>query len=58
MGEPFAHQWISTPMYYSIYQKKSDCILSLNCTRDYEEGLKMAREQNKPLLIDLPAMPV
>lgn len=40
------------PLYYSIYQQKSDCILSLNCTRDYNEGLKMAREQNKPMLID------
>ncbi|MBC7866133.1 MAG: hypothetical protein H7X88_01250, partial [Gloeobacteraceae cyanobacterium ES-bin-316] len=25
------------PLYYSIYQKDSDCILSLTCTRDYEE---------------------
>jgi thiol:disulfide interchange protein DsbD len=24
----------------------------LNCTKDYEEGLRMAREQNKPMLID------
>ena len=40
------------PLYYSIYQKDSDCILSLTCTKDYEQGLKMAREQNKPMLID------
>ena len=40
------------PLYYSIYKQQSDCILSLNCTRDYNEGLKMAREQNKPMLID------
>ncbi len=40
------------PLYYSIYQQESDCILSLNCTRDYNEGLKLAREQNKPMLID------
>jgi thiol:disulfide interchange protein DsbD len=40
------------PLYYSIYQRSSDCILDLNCTKDYEEGLRMAREQNKPLLID------
>ncbi len=40
------------PLYYSIYQKDSDCILSLTCTKDYEEGLKMARAQNKPMLID------
>jgi thiol:disulfide interchange protein DsbD len=40
------------PLYYSIYQKASNCVLDLNCTRDYEEGLKMAKAQNKPMLID------
>ena len=40
------------PLYYSIYQKKSDCILDLNCSRDYEEGLKMARAEHKPILLD------
>jgi len=40
------------PLYYSIYQKESDCVLGLNCSRDYEEGLKMARKENKPILID------
>ncbi len=40
------------PLYYSIYKKDSDCILSLTCTKDYAEGLKMAKEQNKPMLID------
>lgn len=40
------------PLYHSIYQKNSDCILNLNCTRDYETGVKMAKEQNKPMLID------
>lgn len=40
------------PLYYSIYHQESDCILSLNCTRDYNEGLRMAKEQNKAILID------
>jgi thiol:disulfide interchange protein DsbD len=40
------------PLYYSIYHKASNCVLDLNCTRDYEEGLKMAKAQNKPMLID------
>ncbi|MEJ7611605.1 MAG: thioredoxin family protein [Ferruginibacter sp.] len=40
------------PLYYSVYAGKSDCVLDLNCTRDYEEGLQMAREQRKPILID------
>lgn len=40
------------PLYYSIYKTGNDCVLDLNCTRDYEEGLKLAKEQNKPILID------
>ncbi len=53
------------PLNYSIYSKdnpenkianivtnKNDCVLGLNCSHDYEEGLKMAREQNKPILLD------
>ena len=40
------------PLYYSVYPGKSDCVLNLNCTRDYEDGLRMAREQNKPILLD------
>ncbi|MFT3679965.1 MAG: cytochrome c biogenesis protein CcdA [Ferruginibacter sp.] len=40
------------PLYYSIYQKDNDCVLGLNCTRDYEEGLKMAKAENKPILLD------
>ena len=40
------------PLYYSIYHKDSDCILDLNCTRDYEEGLKRARAEHKPILLD------
>jgi thiol:disulfide interchange protein len=40
------------PLYYSIYPQQSDCILALNCTKDYDQGLKMAREQNKAMLID------
>ncbi len=40
------------PLYYSIYKSGNDCVLDLNCTRDYETGLKMAREQHKPILLD------
>ncbi len=40
------------PMYYSIYAKDNECVLGLTCSHDYEEGLKMAREQNKPILLD------
>ena len=40
------------PLWYSIYAKNNDCILNLNCTKDYETGLKMAKEQNKLILLD------
>jgi len=40
------------PLYYSIYQTDSECILGLNCTHDYEEGLAKARAENKPVLLD------
>ena len=40
------------PLYYSIYQKDNECILNLNCSHDYEEGLKMAKAENKPMLLD------
>ena len=40
------------PLYYSIYQKNNECILNLNCSHDYEEGLKMAIASNKPMLLD------
>ena len=39
------------PLYYSIYGN-GECVLNLNCSHDYEEGLKMAKEQNKAILID------
>lgn len=40
------------PLYYSIYSSGDDFVLGLNGSRSYEEGLKMAKEQNKPILID------
>jgi thiol:disulfide interchange protein len=42
------------PLWYSIYAEKGkeDCVLNLNCTHDYEEGLKMAKDQNKLMLLD------
>ncbi len=48
------------PLNYSIYNKEaaktvfrhSDCILNLNCSHDYEDGLQIAKEENKPILLD------
>ena len=40
------------PLYYSVYKSGGDCVLGLNCSRDYEEGLKKAKAENKPILLD------
>ncbi|MEP7255014.1 MAG: cytochrome c biogenesis protein CcdA [Ferruginibacter sp.] len=40
------------PLYYSLYQSGNECILDLNCSHDYEEGLLMAMGENKPILLD------
>jgi thiol:disulfide interchange protein len=40
------------PLYYSIYAKENTCILNLTCTKNYEEGLALAKQQNKLLLLD------
>lgn len=40
------------PQFYSIYEKDSDCPLALNCFKDFDEGLKYAKENNKPILLD------
>ncbi|MEY4703274.1 MAG: hypothetical protein RIR96_1171 [Bacteroidota bacterium] len=40
------------PLYYSVYQQESDCVLGLTCTRDYEEGLELGKKGNKPILLD------
>jgi len=40
------------PLYYSIYQQESECVLGLNCTHSYEEGLALAKKLHKPILLD------
>lgn len=40
------------PLYYSLYQGSNECILGLNCSHDYEEGLAKAKAENKPVLLD------
>ena len=40
------------PMYYSIYQTTNDCVMDLNCTHEYAEALEMAKQENKPMLLD------
>ena len=40
------------PAFYSIYEKENDCPLGLDCYKDFERGLAMARLQQKPILLD------
>jgi thiol:disulfide interchange protein len=40
------------PLCYSVYQHPVNCETSLEPLRDYEEALALAKQQNKPLLID------
>ena len=40
------------PEFYSIYNSENDCPLGLNCYKDFDEGLKISKELNKPMLID------
>ena len=40
------------PLFYSVYEKASNCPLDLPCYKDYEEGLAYAKSVNKPILVD------
>ncbi len=53
------------PLNYSIYKNnkivneiinttinKNDCVLNLNCTHDYDEAVKLAKQQHKVILLD------
>ncbi len=40
------------PEFYSIYDSENDCPLGLDCYKDFDEGLKISKELNKPMLID------
>ena len=40
------------PMFYSIYDKESDCPLNLNCYKNLDEGLEVAKVENKPIMLD------
>ncbi|TAI48965.1 protein-disulfide reductase DsbD family protein [Flagellimonas allohymeniacidonis] len=40
------------PDFYSLQQTDSECPLGLDCYKDFDEGLAVAKEQNKPILLD------
>ncbi len=43
---------IAPPMFYSVYNKPSDCPLGLTCYKDLDEGLAAAKKLNKPIILD------
>lgn len=40
------------PLFYSIYEKEAHGPLGLNAYTDFEEGVKAAKAQNKPIILD------
>jgi thiol:disulfide interchange protein DsbD len=40
------------PVNYSLYHGSSECILNFSCTKNYDEAIKMAKAEKKPILID------
>lgn len=40
------------PLWYSIYEKDSECPLGINCYKDLDEGLAAAKAQSKPIMLD------
>jgi thiol:disulfide interchange protein DsbD len=40
------------PMFYSLYEKSSNCPLDLQCFKDYEEGMAYAKKVGKPVMLD------
>lgn len=43
---------LAPPQYHSIYKSENKCPLSLNCFKDFDEGLAYAKKVNKPILLD------
>ena len=40
------------PDFYSVFETNSDCPLGLDCIKDFEKGLAIAQETDKPILLD------
>ena len=40
------------PEFYSIFNDSNDCPLGLDCIKDFDKGLDLAKLNNKPILLD------
>ena len=49
---PLLSFWSNPSLFYSLYDKDSDCPLDLNCYKDLDEGIAAAKDENKPILLD------
>ncbi|RZV60128.1 MAG: DUF255 domain-containing protein, partial [Flavobacteriaceae bacterium] len=43
---------IAPPIFYSVYDKENNCPLGIECYKDLEEGLAVAKERNMPIMLD------
>ena len=40
------------PLFYSLYEKDSECPLGLNCYKTLDEGVAAAKAEDKPIMLD------
>lgn len=40
------------PLFYSYYDKTSECPLGLECYKDFDKGVAAAKAKNKPIMLD------
>ncbi|WP_010516587.1 protein-disulfide reductase DsbD family protein [Croceivirga radicis] len=40
------------PAFYSVVELETECPLGLNCYKNFEEGLAVAKAEDKPILLD------
>ncbi len=40
------------PLFYSVYEKETEGPLGLTAYKDWDEGLEVARAENKPIILD------
>jgi len=43
---------IAPPLFYSVYDKDNNCPLGIECYKDLDEGLAVAKAKNKPIMLD------
>ncbi|MFP2994975.1 cytochrome c biogenesis protein CcdA [Spongiivirga sp. MCCC 1A20706] len=52
MWDATAFSGMFPPDFYSVYKRDNNCPLGIDCYKDFDEGLAVAKSQNKPIMID------